>query len=175
MENIENKSIKKTRWYDELDYREIDALIYVGIRDPRTILDLRVFDLLNLFGIDMRRGLNIVYSLYKYYNQNNREDELKKSGFRPSFSYNAWYAKYKDLSAVTVKDLVMTDKINEDAVQTLYERVRKAFTDSDEYNWREYRYKNISELKSNCRTLPETESVVKSANSDVLKDAAKAI
>ena len=98
-----------------------------------------------------------------------------KYGYRSSFSYKGWYNKHKDLSKVTVRDLVRADKINEEAVCAIYEKVRKAFTDSDEYNWREYRYKNISELKNSRKEAPEAEAAVKSAISQTLKEPTKAI
>ena len=149
-ENIENE-IRKVNWTDELDYGEIDALLYVGVRSPKTLLDMRVFDLLNLFRIDMIRGFNIIYSLYKFYNQDSKEDELIKLGYKPLFNYNKWYSEHRDLSEVTVRDLAKAEMINENALANIYDRVRKAFTDSDEYNWREYRYMHVREIKGNCK------------------------
>ena len=52
---------------------------------------------------------------------------------------------FRNLSAVTVADLVLTKDINLRAIQHFYDAIRKKFFNSDEYDWRKYRFRDRQE------------------------------
>ena len=66
------------------------------------------------------------------------------------FPYAPWRKKHRDLSEVKVRDLVLAPDINMQAIQHFYDSIRRAFFKSEEYNWREYRYRNWREYIA-CR------------------------
>lgn len=55
--------------------------------------------------------------------------------------------KHQPLSGVTVREILATEDLNEDALLRIFDGVTAAFYKSDEYNSREYRYSNLSELR----------------------------
>ena len=46
-----------------------------------------------------------------------------------------------------VREILATEDLNEDALLRIFDGVTAAFYKSDEYNSREYRYSNLSELR----------------------------
>lgn len=62
------------------------------------------------------------------------------------FSYREWKKKHQPLSGVTVREILTTEDLNEGALLRIFDGVTAAFYKSDEYNSREYRYSNLSEL-----------------------------
>lgn len=63
------------------------------------------------------------------------------------FSYREWKKKHQPLSGVTVREILTTEDLNEVALLRIFDGVTAAFYKSDEYNSREYRYSNLSELR----------------------------
>ena len=63
------------------------------------------------------------------------------------FSYREWKKKHQPLSGVTVREILAAEDLNEDALLRIFDGVTAAFYKSDEYNSREYRYSNLSELR----------------------------
>lgn len=63
------------------------------------------------------------------------------------FSYREWKKKHQPLSGVTVREILATEDLNEGALLRIFDGVTAAFYKSDEYNSREYRYSNLSELR----------------------------
>ena len=63
------------------------------------------------------------------------------------FSYREWKKKHQPLSGVTVREILTTEDLNEGALLRIFDGVTAAFYKSDEYNSREYRYSNLSELR----------------------------
>ena len=120
----------------------------LGFRTLQDILDMRVFDLMNMRRIDPIRTEEIITALYHFLNPNMEVDEAmyQRVMIQP-FDLSGWRKRHKDLSTVTVSDLVLTEDINLAAIQHFYDAIRKKFFKSDEYNWREYRYWNWKDYR----------------------------
>lgn len=136
-------------WLPEDSYCVATYFSGLGFTALQEILDLRVFDLLNMRGINAIRAEEIITCLYLFLNPNDVVDEAMYNGsLLQPFSYPAWRKIHKDLSKVTLKDLVMADQINLRAVQHFYDCIRKKFYHSDEYDWKMYRFESKSEYLS---------------------------
>ena len=128
-----------------------DYFLDLGLRSLKEILDMRVFDLMNMQGLDAVRVEEIIICLYKWLNPNTDIDKAIYIGtMTQPFPYAPWRKKHRDLSEVKVRDLVLAPDINMQAIQHFYDSIRRAFFKSEEYNWREYRYRNWREYIA-CR------------------------
>ena len=96
-------------YFDSLGFEHLDQ-----------ILDMRVFDLLNMNLLDAVRVEEIIVCLYRSLNPNITVDEA-------------------------IRDLVLTENINLRAIQHFYDAIRKKFFKSKEYDWCEYRYTNYQD------------------------------
>ena len=93
----------------------------LGFRTLQDILDMRVFDLMNMRRIDPIRTEEIITALYLFMNPNSEVDEaMYQRVMAQPFDLSEWRKKHKDF----------------------YDARRKKFFKSDEYNWREYRYRD---------------------------------
>ena len=107
---------------------------------------MRVFDLMNMQGLNAVRVEEVIICLYKWLNPNTAIDEAIYNGMMSQpFLYTPWRKEHKDLAAIKVGDLVLTPGINMKAIQHFYDAIRKAFFKSEEYNWRWYKFRNRSE------------------------------
>lgn len=130
-------------WLSEDDYCVAEYFDDLGFECLQDILDMRVFDLMNMNKLHAIRVEEIITCLYKFLNPNTEVDEAMYMGMMSQhFDYSAWRKVHKDLSKVTVGDLVLTEDINLKAIQHFYDAIRKKFFKSDEYDWHEYRYYN---------------------------------
>lgn len=148
MKNKYNINPKSTEWLSEDDVSVAGYFEELGFRTLRQILNMRVFDLMNMNKINAVRVEEIITCLYKYLNPNTEIDEAMYYGMMPQyFDYTAWRKKHKNLSEITVGDLALTEDINLKAIQHFYDAIRKSFFKSDEYDWREYKYWNYKDYK----------------------------
>lgn len=139
------------KWLAEDEQIVADYFLDLGLRSLKEILDMRVFDLMNMQGLDAVRVEEIIICLYKWLNPNTDIDEAMYIGtMTQPFRYAPWRKKHRGLSEVKVSDLVLAPDINMQAIQHFYDLIRKAFFKSEEYNWREYRYRNWREYIA-CR------------------------
>lgn len=139
------------KWLAEDEQIVADYFLDLGLRSLKEILDMRVFDLMNMQGLDAVRVEEIIICLYKWLNPNTDIDEAIYIGtMTQPFPYAPWWKKHRDLSEVKVRDLVLAPDINMQAIQHFYDSIRRAFFKSEEYNWREYRYRNWREYIA-CR------------------------
>ena len=139
------------KWLAEDEQIVADYFLDLGLRSLKEILDMRVFDLMNMQGLDAVRVEEIIICLYKWLNPNTDIDEAIYIGtMTQPFPYAPWRKKHRDLSEVKVRDLVLAPDINMQAIQHFYDSIRRAFFKSEEYNWREYRYRNWREYIA-CR------------------------
>ncbi len=119
-----------------------------GFRKVYDLIDMRVFDLLNVARIGNGPAYSMLRLLYRYLNPNAMVDEYMSYGaMKQTFDFAAWRKAHPKLSEVTVADLVMTENLNERALNHNFDRIAKAFYHSDEYNWREYRYRDLDEYR----------------------------
>lgn len=133
-------------WLEQDDLNVSSYFGELGFHNLKEILDMRVFDLMNMNHLDAIRVEEIITCLYKFFNRDAVVDEALYDGLMSQpFDFRAWFKKHKNASEVIVSDIVMAEDINWDAVQEIYEEVKGRFFNSDEYNWREYRYWNYKD------------------------------
>ena len=135
-----------TRWLSEDNMCVADYFDGLGFNSLQEILDMRIFDLMNMNCLNAIRVEEIITCLYLFLNPNTAVDEAMYEGLMPqTFPYGDWRKEHKNLSAVTVADLVLTKDINLRAIQHFYDAIRKKFFNSDEYDWRKYRFRDRQE------------------------------
>lgn len=138
-----------------------DYFCDLGFRSLKQILDMRVFDLMNMQGLNAVRVEEVIICLYKWLNPNTAIDEAIYNGMMSQpFLYTSWRKEHKDLAAIKVGDLVLTPGINMKAIQHFYDAIRKAFFKSEEYNWRWYKFRNRSEYVLSGEFLEEKNTAV---------------
>ena len=119
-----------------------------GFRQVKDVVDLRVFDLLNISRINNNRAEEMLLCIYHLLQPDRRIDEgIYNDEIDQYFSYREWKKKHQPLSGVTVREILTTEDLNEGALLRIFDGVTAAFYKSDEYNSREYRYSNLSELR----------------------------
>lgn len=153
-----NINPRSTKWLARDDQIVADYFRDLGIHSLQQVLDMRVFDLMNMQGLNAIRVEEILICMYKWMNRNTDVDEAMCAGtMTQPFNYTSWRKEHKNLSVIKVKDLVLTPDINMRAIQHFYDAIRKAFFKSEEYSWREYRYRNRKEylmsLKKNGEVM----------------------
>ena len=125
-----------------------NPFIEVGFRQVKDVVDLRVFDLLNISRINNNRAEEMLLCIYHLLQPDRRIDEgIYNDEIDQYFSYREWKKKHQPLSGVTVREILTTEDLNEVALLRIFDGVTAAFYKSDEYNSREYRYSNLSELR----------------------------
>ena len=133
-------------WLGEDEQIVADYFLDLGFQSLKQILDMRVFDLMNMQGLDAVKVEEILICLYKWLNPNTDIDEAMYIGtMAQPFQYASWRKKHKDLSEVKAGDLVLAPDINKKAIQHFYDSIRKAFFKSEEYDWRLYCFRNWRE------------------------------
>lgn len=122
----------------------------LGFDSLKQILDMRIFDLMNMNTLHAVRVEEIITCLYKNLNPNNAVDEAMYYGFMDQyFDYTSWRKIHRSLEKITVRELVMTEDINLKAIRHFYDSIRRKFFGSKEYDRREYRYADYKDyLKS---------------------------
>lgn len=142
-----NTNLHSKHWQSNDTAYISERLSDIGFEDAGEILELRVFDLLNLNRIDAEAGKEIILALYRFYNPNTVVDEgMEMKAIDQYFPFTIWRKKHRDLSAITVRDLVMAEDINRKAILHFYNSILKAFYKSREYSCREYRYRDYWEM-----------------------------
>ena len=110
-------------YFDSLGFEHLDQ-----------VLDMRVFDLLNMNLLDAVRVEEIIVCLYRSLNPNITVDEAMYCGaMNQCFDYTGWRKIHRQLEKITVRDLVLTENINLRAIQHFYDAIRKKFFKSREY------------------------------------------
>lgn len=136
----------KWRMIDE--YKVANPFIDVGFRQVKDVVDLRVFDLLNISRINNNRAEEMLLCIYHLLQPDRRIDEgIYNDEIDQYFSYREWKKEHQPLSGVTVREILTTEDLNEGALLRIFDGVTAAFYKSDEYNSREYRYSSLSELR----------------------------
>lgn len=141
-----------SEWLSENDRFVARYFSGLGFGTLNEILNMRVFDLMNMDRIDPIRTEEILTCLYKFLNPNTLVDEAMYYGtMSQPFKYTPWRQKHRDLSTVKVKDLVLEDNINLRAIQHFYDAIRKQFFKSSEYSWRSYKFRDKKEYLAALR------------------------
>ena len=136
------------KWREVDKYKVANPFIDVSFRRVKDVVDLRVFDLLNISRINNNRAEEMLLCIYHLLQPDRRIDEgIYNDEIDQYFSYREWKKKHKPLSGVTVREILATEDLNEGALLRIFDGVTAAFYKSDEYNSREYRYSSLSELR----------------------------
>lgn len=138
------------KWRKVDEYKVANPFVDVGFRQVKDVVDLRVFDLLNISRINNNRAEEMLLCIYHLLQPDRRIDEgIYNDEIDQYFSYREWKKKHQPLSGVTVREILATEDLNEDALLRIFDGVTAAFYKSDEYNSREYAeiQQQISELK----------------------------
>ncbi len=145
-------SLTSNAWLKEDTNFVTDRFVDIGFVVAEEIMQLRVYDLLNLNRIDAETAKEAILLLYRIYNPNTSVDDGMDNGMIDQyFPFSAWRKKHPDLSRIIVRDLVMAKDINRRAIIRIWNRILKAFYKSTEYNCREYRFRDYYEMLSKRR------------------------
>lgn len=148
MNQITKVKFDSPEWRKVDEYEVASPFIDVGFRRVKDVVDLRVFDLLNISRINNNRAEEMLLCIYHLLQPDRRIDEgIYYDEIDQYFSYREWKKKHQPLSGVTVREILTTEDLNEGALLRIFDGVTAAFYKSDEYNSREYRYSSLSELR----------------------------
>lgn len=152
--NKKYTSLKSRKWLDHDTHFVTKRFTDIGFETTEEIMELRVFDLLNMNRVDAETAKEMILSLYCFYNPNSMVDEAMAQQLMDQyFPFTQWRKKHKNLSVITVRDLVMAEDINRKAILHFYNSIQKAFYKSKEYSSREYRYRDYWDLLQDRRKL----------------------
>ncbi len=136
-----------SEWRMVDEYKVANAFIDVGFKRVKDVVELRVFDLLNISRINNNRAEEMLLCIYHLIQPDRRIDEgIYYDEIDQYFSYRDWKKKHKPLSNVTVREILMTEDLNECALLRIFDGITAAFYKSDEYSSRAYRYLNLPDL-----------------------------
>ncbi len=119
----------------------------LGFKRVADVMQLRVFDLLNLNCINNNRAEEMLLCIYRLLYANKKlDDGIYNDEIDQYFSYREWKKSHKQLDQVTVSDILLTEGINKAALLRIFDGITTAFYKSSEYDSRKYRYNNLYEL-----------------------------
>lgn len=72
-----NINPSSTKWLEKDDRVVADYFCDLGFRSLKQILDMRVFDLMNMQGLNAVRVEEVIICLYKWLNPNTAKNEMK--------------------------------------------------------------------------------------------------
>lgn len=143
-----------TTYFDSREWKSIDkdgvcsVFGMLGFKNVGDVMQLRVFDLLNLNRINNNRAEEMLICIYRLLYPNKKlDDGIYYDEIDQYFSYREWKKSHKQLDQVTVSDILLTEGINQAALLRIFDGVTTAFYKSSEYNSRSYRYSNLQDLR----------------------------
>ena len=102
------------KWRKVDEYKVANPFVDVGFRQVKDVVDLRVFDLLNISRINNNRAEEMLLSIYHILQPDRRIDEgIYNDEIDQYFSYREWKKKHQPLSGVTVREILATEDLNE--------------------------------------------------------------
>lgn len=152
--------------FNSREWRSVDKdNIYVvfdmlGFKKVADVMQLRVFELLNLNRINNNRAEEMLLCIYRLlYSNKKLDDGIYNDEIDQYFSYREWKKSHRRLDQVTVSDILLTEGINQAALLRIFDGVTSAFYKSSEYDSRKYRYNNLYELlKHRCSSGKEDDN-----------------
>ena len=108
--NVElNASVVIDDWQAVVNRTVANYFDSLGFEHLDQVLDMRVFDLLNMNLLDAVRVEEIIVCLYRSLNPNITVDEAMYCGaMNQRFDYTGWRKIHRQLEKITVRDLVLT-------------------------------------------------------------------
>ena len=142
-----NVDLRSGYWLRQDEDGATRPFLSAGFSNTEQIMELRVFDLLNILGVDRIMAEEMMYALYRFFNGNRHADDALYRGIiEQYFDLVEWRQLHPDASKVLVKDIIMPVGMNIDALIELFDGVARRFWKSEEYNSREYRYWGYKDL-----------------------------
>lgn len=139
--------------FNSREWRSVDKDdIYVvfdmlGFKRVADVMQLRVFDLLNLNRINNNRAEEMLLCIYRLlYSNQKLDDGIYNDEIDQYFSYREWKKSHKRFEQVTVSDILLAEGVNQAALLRIFDGVTTAFYKSSEYDSRMYRYNNLQDL-----------------------------
>ena len=147
IKTVMNISLGSREWTRRDEDNAGVPFVSAGFENTEEVMDLRIYDLLNILGIDRIMAEEMVYALYRFFNENADADEAIYAHVADQyFDYAAWHKEHPDASQVKVKDIVLSEGMNMKALEWLFNQVVRKFWRSPEYNSRHYRYWGYKDL-----------------------------
>lgn len=148
MDELMNLKFDSELWKSIDDYYTARHFTEIGFTNVKEILDLRVYDFLNMNRIDNNRAEEMLVCLYNLFNSTPEIDEwLYYDEIEQPFDLKKWFSEHRNLAEVKVNDIVLAEDINKEAMYKIFDRITRSFYKSDEYDLWAYRYGNYSEYK----------------------------
>lgn len=143
------KTMFISREWRSVDKDNIYSLFdMLGFKRVSDVMQLRVFDLLNLNRINNNRAEEMLLCIYRLLYPNKKlDDGIYYDEIDQYFSYREWKKSHKQFDKVMVSDILLTEGINQAALLRIFDGVTTAFYKSSEYNSRSYRYSNLQDLR----------------------------
>jgi hypothetical protein len=140
-------NLESREWMEKDEDGAARHFVNAGFSSTKQVMEMRVFDMLNICGIDRIMAEEMMYALYRFFNDNSEADEaLYYGAIDQYFDYAGWRKNHPDVSKVLVEDIILADGMNFEALEALFDRVARRFWKSEEYNSRRYRYWGYSEM-----------------------------
>mgnify|MGYP007057994980 FL=1 len=100
------------KWRKVDEYKVANPFVDVGFRQVKDVVDLRVFDLLNISRINNNRAEEMLLCIYHLLQPDSRIDEgIYNDEIDQYFSYREWKKKHQPLSgAVSYTHLTLPTK-----------------------------------------------------------------
>jgi hypothetical protein len=147
MRNNLNINPRSEKWLPDDEFYIAHYFTNLGFSHLYELMPMRLYDLMNMNGINPIKAEEIIVSLYRYLKpeQYDADNSMRYGFVDQMFDYREWRRNHKALSAVTVQDIVCEDLINLEAIYDIIDAVKYAFFRSNEYNSRRYLFANRRE------------------------------
>ena len=116
------------KWRKVDEYKVANPFVDVGFRQVKDVVDLRVFDLLNISRINNNRAEEMLLCVYHLLQPDRRIDEgINNDEIDQYFSYREWKKKHQPLSGVTVREILTTEDLNEGVTAMSRETILRSY------------------------------------------------
>ena len=145
--NKGNTSLRSRKWLDQDISFVTKRFTDIGFEKTEEIMGRE-----DNFGDKTHTAREMILALYRFYNPNTMVDEAMEQQLMDQyFPFAEWRKKHRNLSVITVRELVMAEDINRKAILHFYNSIQRAFYKSKEYSSREYRYRDYWDLLQDRR------------------------
>lgn len=113
----------------------------IGVTNVKQLLQLRIYDYLNLNHIDNNIAEEALICLYRFFypEREDLDEMIRYNEMDQPVNLRRWKRSI-NCRDITVGDLLSKDLINEEALSSIFYFISQGFYRSGEYDWHEYRY-----------------------------------
>lgn len=154
MKKISKINFDSPEWMN-IDQMNSSQVFYdLGFRTVNEVLNIRMFDLLNLQDVDNNRAEEFLVTVFKFlYPDKTVDHNIYYSEKEQEPFYKNWNEKHPEFEAVKVCDVLIQDDLEVGTMLCIFDYVTQAFYSSSKYNNRKYRYMSYSALKKKRGTF----------------------